>query len=122
MTRGKRPSNVPRPELARKSRPASRPHATSGGHDDRPETPKAAIQELPDWRWMTFPVFFALALGLFIGVFVGVPAGIANEQGNGTPAFVMFILAAIFLGTALSRFTTRWILARRWIQPRVKKS
>ncbi|MFN0146574.1 MAG: hypothetical protein ACKVT1_08695 [Dehalococcoidia bacterium] len=63
-------------------------------------------------------MFFALAFGLFIGVFVGVPSGIANEHGNTLPSLVAFLGSAIILGFALSRVTTRWLLARNWARPK----
>ena len=110
MSRSRRPTNVPRPELARKAKIAR----TAAAHDERPQAERGPVQAFPNWQWKTFPVFFALAVGLFIGVFVGIPAGIANEHGNTIPSLVMFLVAAILLGAGLSRFTTRWMLARNW--------
>ena len=121
--RSRRPSNVPRPEM-------KRPVAKRAGHEPaRPAasspspstTERGPIQPMPDWKWMTFPVFFALSLGLFIGVFVGVPSGIANEHGNSLPSLVVFLGAAIILGFALSRVTTRWLLARNWARAKKRK-
>ena len=118
--RSRRPSNVPRPEMKRpvakraQEAPRSAPPAPASTATER-----APIQRMPDWKWTTFPVFFALALGLFIGVFVGVPSGIASEQGNSIPSLVIFLGSAIILGFALSRITTRWLLARNW--PRARK-
>ena len=89
--------------------------------EERPAIERGPIQPFPSWHWRTFPVYFTFALGLFIGVFVGVPSGIANEHGNGVPALVMFLIAAILLGAGLSRFTTRWLLGRNWVRPRAKK-
>ncbi len=108
--RRRRKTNAPRPELA-----AGR---ASSGNAHKVE--RAPIQPLPDWNWKTFPVFFALAAGLFIGVFIGVPAGIANENGNNLITTVVFLSVAIIFGAALSRVTTRWILSRRWAKARAR--
>jgi hypothetical protein len=116
--RSRRKTNVPRPELAR---PAERRQDREQQHDQRPPVERGPIQAMPTWAWRTFPVFFAFALGLFVGVFVGVPSGIANEQGNGVPALIIFLGAAIILGFALSRITTRWLLARNWPKPRPRR-
>ena len=127
MTRTKRPSNVPRPELARKTRAAnarpaaanSRPAAAS--HDERPEVIRGPIQPMPGWRWKTFPVYFALALGLFLGVFAGASGQAANDNGNGVAILVIFVIAAILLGAGFSRLTTRYLLARNWARRAPKK-
>ncbi len=88
------------------------------------ETPavQRALLPLPQWRWRTFPVFFALSFGIFIGVYLGWFAGyIAADTGNQTMTTVVFIIAAIFLGASLSRLTTRFMLSRNWIKPRPRK-
>jgi len=79
------------------------------------------IVPMPEWKWLTFPVFMALALGLFIGVWLGVPAGVANENGNGLAVTVLYLGTAIFLGLALSRFSVRWMQSRNWVKPRPAK-
>lgn len=76
---------------------------------------------LPAWRWRTFPVYFAFAMGLFLGVYAGAIAGIVNENGNNVPMLVVFLVAAIMLGLGLSRLTTRWMMSRNWIKPRPRK-
>ena len=108
--RKRRKTNAPRPELAR---PASSPSSS--------RVERAPIQELPNWQWRTFPVFFAAAAGLFFGVFIGVPAGVANENGNGLVTTVIFLAVAIIFGAALSRITTRWILSRRWAKSKARE-
>lgn len=73
---------------------------------------------MPQWRWRTFPVFTALALGLFIGVLFGIPAGVLSEQGNGSLIIVVWVVPAIMLGLAFSRIMTRFLLSKNWIKPR----
>lgn len=119
MTRTKRPSNVPRPELARKARPTAARSAAA--QEERPAIVRGPIQPMPGWRWKTFPVYFALSLGLFLGVFAGSAAQAANDSGNGVAILVVFVVAAILLGAGFSRLTTRYLLARNWARPRAKK-
>lgn len=73
---------------------------------------------MPDWKWKTFPVYFAFAMGGFIGMYTGVIAGAADN-----PNFFTFfaIFWAILLGVGFSRFTTRWIMSRQWAQKRARK-
>lgn len=74
---------------------------------------------LPNWKWRTFPVLFALSAGLFVGVWVGSLAGIvAADDDNSTPMNVALIGAALLFGGVLSRFATRWMMSRQWIKPR----
>ena len=69
-------------------------------------------EALAPWKWRTFPVFFAFALGGFTGLYMGI---FSTES----PGFFVFASAfwAVILGLAFSRMTTRWIagksLARR---------
>lgn len=68
---------------------------------------------MPDWKWRTFPVFFAFALGGFAGLYMG----IFSAESSG---FFVFASAfwAVLLGLGFSRFTTRWIMSRQWAQRR----
>ncbi len=68
---------------------------------------------MPEWRWRTFPVFFAFALGGFAGLYMGI---FASES----PGFFVFASAfwAVLLGLGFSRFTTRWIMSRQWARRR----
>jgi carbon starvation protein CstA len=78
--------------------------------------------EPPQWRWKTFPVYFAASLALFVGVYVGYLAGYLQfEEGNNTFGMLVFILSAIFLGFGFSRLTTRFLLSRQWIKPRQRR-
>jgi len=56
------------------------------------------------WKWRTFPVFFAFALGGFVGLYMGI---FSAES----PGFFVFASAfwAVILGLGFSRITTRWI-------------
>jgi uncharacterized membrane protein YfcA len=82
-----------------------------------PQAVGSTVQQLPEWRWRTFPVFFALAAGTFIGMQLGIVVSAANS----TVSLVVFIFVAVLLGLALSRVTTRWLIERRWIKPRPKR-
>ncbi len=75
---------------------------------------------MPEWRWRTFPVFFAFAFGVFLGTWAGVSAGIISQgsDGNTLPMNLLFIFSAVLMGLALSRFLTRWIISRQWVKPR----
>ena len=73
---------------------------------------------LPDWRWKTFPVYFAFAVGAFIGLYVGV---IVQGVNNTTFTTVVFVVFAMLLGIGLSRLSTRFLLSRHWIKPRPRK-
>lgn len=74
--------------------------------------PAPRTTPMPDWKWRTFPVFFAFALGGFVGLYMGI---FSAES----PGFFVFASAfwAVILGLGFSRITTRWIasksLARR---------
>jgi hypothetical protein len=67
---------------------------------------------MPEWRWRTFPVYFALAAGFFIGVYAG---GItASTSGVDSDAFfIVLIIAAMLLGFGLSRLMVRLVITRR---------
>jgi len=72
------------------------------------------------WKWRTFPVFFAFALGLFIGVYAGFISGVLKDE-NDTVSLVVFVVAALFLGFGFSRLTTRFMIERRWVKPRQRR-
>lgn len=77
---------------------------------------------LPVWHWRTFPVYFAFALGAFLGVYAGYLAGFIQGKSDAiAPAYVVFIASALLLGFGLSRFTSRFMVTRRWVKPRPKK-
>lgn len=102
----------------RPRRPHSAAHAPG-----QPASPLQARsvggRSLPEWRWRTFPVYFAFSLGAFIAAYVGVLAGIAEEKsGNETPVLVLFVSVALLLGFGMSRITTRWLLTRRFSRAR----
>ncbi|GMV85593.1 MAG: hypothetical protein AMXMBFR80_14480 [Dehalococcoidia bacterium] len=75
--------------------------------------PAPRTTPMPDWKWRTFPVFFAFALGGFAGLYMG----IVSAESSG---FFVFASAfwAVLLGLGLSRFTTRWIMSRQWARRR----
>jgi hypothetical protein len=67
----------------------------------RAQTPPRAV---PDWRWRTFPVFFAFVIGVFVmGLLAGVPV----------LAQVLFFASLAGLGFGMAHILTRQILARR---------
>ena len=58
----------------------------------------------PDWQWRTFPVFFALVLGLFVmGLAVAVPA----------LSVVLFFASLAGVAFGLAHIVTRRFIARR---------
>ena len=96
-----------------------RPHAAS---EPSPAQLPGGPTPLPIWRWRTFPVYFAGAVGLFFGIYLGYLAGYVHaETGNQAPTLVVFVTAALLLGFGLSRVTSRFMIARRWVKPRPKR-
>lgn len=95
-----------------------RPHGASG-----PQGPAAAAAAaarpipLPEWKWRTFPVFFAFALGGFLGLYMGLWASL-----NDTAFLLASVTWAVLLGAGFSRLSTRWILSRRWARAQRRKS
>lgn len=80
------------------------------------------MPELPVWRWKTLPVYFALTGGLFVGLYLGIAVGFfATDRGNETPMTVTLIIAALLFGFALSRVTSRFLVKRGFVKPRVQK-
>lgn len=113
-------SPAQRKERRRRATATQRTPAVPSERQD--ELAARAVQPLPPWRWRTFPVFFALAVGVFVGVYGGVLAGYVNgRDGNGTPTLILFVVAAILVGVAFSRLMTRWMISRRWVKPRAKR-
>ncbi len=88
-------------------------------------TESAAVRRVAPpvaWDWRTFPVYFALTLGLFAGVYIGAAAGYAESEGNGTPMTVAFVMSAILFGFALSRFTSRFLINKGWLRPKPRRN
>lgn len=80
-----------------------------------------ALKPLAEWRWRTFPVYFAFSLALFIGVYVGLLAAAANDAGNSSISLVLAGVPAIMLGLGLSRMVVRFMMTRGVIRPRPKR-
>lgn len=59
------------------------------------ETPSAANAAVTNWRWLTFPVFFAFATGLLI-------ASLLNVETDSTLEGVVQIAALLLFGYALA--------------------
>ncbi|GBD22490.1 hypothetical protein HRbin29_00121 [bacterium HR29] len=76
-----------------------------------------ALRPLPEWKWRTFPVYFAFSLGAFVGLYLGLIAA-AGPAWLGT---AVFVTVAILLGLGLSRLTTRWLVTRDWMRRREKQ-
>lgn len=111
----------------KRRRPRGGRGVTAGGqsasHDTNPIADAPPIRRygtMAQWNWRTFPVFFALALGLFAGVYMGILAEYARSNGNGMPMNVVFITTALFFGFALSRVTSRFLVNRGIIKPRAR--
>lgn len=109
------------PPKRRQRRPRSRGTAEhiEQAVETQPAAPAIGVLPMPEWKWRTFPVFFALALGLLVGTVAGALSGyIAGDTGDQTWLNVTYIIAAITMGLALSRFMTRFMMSRQWIKPR----
>ncbi|MGH2634290.1 MAG: hypothetical protein ACRDG3_12830 [Tepidiformaceae bacterium] len=85
--------------------------STAKGSSGRYIEPKP----MPDWKWKTFPVFFALAIGGFVGLYMGIVVQAANNSEVSTFVFVAFALP---LGFGFSKLSTRWVLSRRIVKLR----
>ncbi|MEX0782339.1 MAG: hypothetical protein WD557_06785 [Dehalococcoidia bacterium] len=72
---------------------------------------------LPEWKWKTFPVYFAFWLGALIFFQLGL---IAAEVGGG---FYTLVGAgvALFLGFGVARFVVNWMMRHDWVKPRAKR-
>ena len=66
---------------------------------------RAPPRPFPDWRWRTFPVFFAFAVGAL---------AMALLTALAPWAFPAFLIAAVFLlAFGLAHVATRVLIARR---------
>jgi hypothetical protein len=81
-------------------------------------TPSPGPVPMPEWKWRTFPVYFAFAMGGFIGLYFGV---IVQATDNSALTTVVFVGFALLLGFGLSRLTTRFLISRQWVKPRPPK-
>jgi len=70
---------------------------------------------MPNWKWKTFPVYFAFSVGGFIGLYFGV---IVQATENSALTYGVFVAFALLLGFGLSRLTTRFLISRNWVKPR----
>jgi hypothetical protein len=73
---------------------------------------------LPEYRWRTFPVYFALFLGMFVGLELGLIAGWL-ESGLLTTFFSAVV--AVFLGFGIARLVVFWMMNHNWVKPRPKR-
>ncbi len=71
---------------------------------------------MPVWRWRTFPVYMAFAVGGFLGLYMGLLAGATG--GDSVFTMVAFVFWALLLGFGLSRLVSRWMLSRGWSRAR----
>jgi hypothetical protein len=60
---------------------------------------------LSEWKWFTFPVYFALAVGLFVGYDIGLLV-VAPRMHTNWETVTTLVLAALF-AFALSQLATR---------------
>lgn len=108
------------PSSRRRSRRRRRAAGAAG--EGAPVAPASAAQRvvrpLPEWRWRTFPVYFAFSLGSFVGLYLGL---IVAATGEGWLVTAVFVAVAVMLGLGLSRLTTRWVVGRRWARARPKR-
>lgn len=71
---------------------------------------------MPAWRWRTFPVYMAFAVGGFLGLYMGLLAGATG--GDSVFTMVVFVFWALLLGFGLSRLVSRWMISRGWSRAR----
>jgi hypothetical protein len=104
-----------KPQRRTAATPAARP---AGATQATTNAPPWEPTPLPEWRWMTVPVFFMFSLGGFLGLEIGIVAG---SVGNSRAISAVSVLFALMFGLAFSRVTTRFLISRRWIKPRPRK-
>ena len=73
----------------------------------------------PKYQWRQFPVYFALALGMFIGLELGLIAGWL-ESSLLTTLFSAGV--AVLLGFGVARLVVVWMMNRNWVKPRLPSS
>lgn len=89
-------------------------------HQAASETPEKPA--LPEWKWRTFPVYFAFALGGFIGAYCGYLTGFVHaDSGNSLPSTIMFGIAAVLLGFGVARVGVRGLMGWGVIRPSPKR-
>lgn len=96
----------------------------SGGNAASPPQAAQAVggyqpTPMPAWRWRTFPVYMAFAVGGFLGLYMGLLAGATG--GDSVFTMVVFVFWALLLGFGLSRLVSRWMISRGWSRARTAK-
>lgn len=102
----------------RRSRRDRGERGDSTASDSHPAQPGSARPPGPNWKWRTFPVYFAFSLGIFIGLYLGILGAAMQDEGEGWFLTAAFIGVAVMLGLGFSRLSTRWLMDRNWIKPR----
>ncbi|MEX0750185.1 MAG: hypothetical protein WD359_05190 [Dehalococcoidia bacterium] len=88
--------------------------ATTAPSPTLTEAQRSKIANLPDWRWRTFPVFFAFFVGMLV---MAVLNGAPDNQLAAIAQFV--VLAALSYG--LARIVVRKLLMERRLTRREKQ-
>jgi hypothetical protein len=78
-------------------------------------TPKPPV---PEFKWKTFPVYFAFWLGALIFLELGI---IAGATGNSAFTTVISAVVALFLGFGVARLAVNWMMRHNWVKPRPKR-
>lgn len=118
--------------MSRKRRNRQRPGATVDSHTETGAAQAYSASEtdakvdtkpaLPVWRWKTFPVYFAFALGGFIGAYAGYITGfVHSDSGNSVPSTVMFGVAALLLGFGVAKIGVRGLMGWGVIRPSARR-
>ena len=89
--------------------PTTASTATAEGANARPP--------LPEWKWKTFPVYFAFWAAALIFLELGI---IAGDTGQSTFTTVVTVVVALFLGFGVARLTTTWLRQHDWVKARPK--
>lgn len=79
--------------------------------------PQPARPAIPQYKWRTFPVYFAFWLGALIFLELGI---IAGATGDSTFTTVISVIVAMFLGFGVARLAVVFMMSRQWIKPRPK--
>jgi hypothetical protein len=72
---------------------------------------------VPEYKWKTFPVYFAFWLGALIFLQLGI---IAAAVG-GVFYVAVGAIVAMFLGFGVARLVVNWMMRREWVKPRPKR-
>jgi hypothetical protein len=98
----------------RRSRRAQQHQVAAQAAPSAAPGPVHAPPPVPQYKWKTFPVYFAFWLGALIFLWLGI---IAGATGNTTFSTVVQVVVALFLGFGMARLVTTWMREHNWVKP-----